>query len=129
MLFRRKAKAGVKPKKAARKKGAKRAKAKVKKVKKAARKAPKALKSGEVLMGRVSHYFPHVKAGAILIKKGTIALGDTLHIKGHTTDLKQKVTSLQIDRAPVEKAGKGDEIGLLVKKRVRINDKVYKVKI
>ena len=69
------------------------------------------------------------EAGAILIKKGTVALGDMLHIKGHTTDLKQKVTSLQIDRAPVEKAGKGDEIGLLVKKRVRINDKVYKVKI
>ncbi len=127
LFFRKKAKAGVKPKKAARKKGAK--KARVKKVKKAAKKAPKALKGGEVLMGRVSHYFPHVKAGAILIKKGTVALGDTLHIKGHTTDLKQKVTSLQIDRVPVEKAGKGDEIGLLVKKRVRINDKVYKVKI
>ena len=39
-----------------------------------------------------------------------------------------KVSSLQIDRTPVEKGSKGDEIGILVKARVRINDKVYKLK-
>lgn len=123
MLFgKRKAKA----KKAAPRKKVKKAKARKRKT--VARKAPKAPKGKEVLVGAVSHYFPHVKAGAIVIKSGTIALGDTLHIKGHTTDFKQKVKSLQIDRVPIEKASKGDEIGILVKSRVRINDKVYKMK-
>ena len=123
MLFARKK---AKVKKAAPRKKVKKAKARKRKT--VARKAPKAPKGKEVLVGAVSHYFPHVKAGAIVIKSGTIALGDTLHIKGHTTDFKQKVKSLQIDRAPIEKASKGDEIGILVKSRVRINDKVYKMK-
>ena len=125
LLFKRKkGKAETKAKRAAPKKKAKKTKAK----KKAAGKAPKVSKREEVLIGPVSHYFPHVKAGAILIKNGAVAMGDTLHIKGHTTDFKQKVKSLQINRVPIEKASKGDEIGILVKSRVRVNDKVYKVK-
>lgn len=79
------------------------------------------------LIGKITHYFPHVKAGAILIKKGQLVLGDTLRIKGHTSDFKQKISSMQIDRVPVEKASKGQEIGILVKSRVRIHDKVYKI--
>lgn len=79
------------------------------------------------LTGKVTHYFPHVKAGAILIESGTLAVGDMIRIKGHTSDFKQKITSIEIDRNPVEKASKGDEIGILVKSRVRIHDKVYKI--
>jgi len=84
-------------------------------------------KGKEVLIGKVTHYFPHVRAGAILIERGSIRIGDTVHIKGHTTDFKQSVKSLQINRLAVQKASKGKEIGLRVKARVRINDSVYKV--
>ena len=83
-------------------------------------------KSKEAQIGKVTHYFPHVKAGAILIEKGAIALGDTIHIKGHTTDFKQKVRSLQIERVNIREGRPGDEVGILVKSRVRINDGVYK---
>lgn len=134
----RKVKARPRPKKAARKKPAKKptrkraARKSVKRAstKKAARKAPgpKVVSGEEVQTGKVSHYFPHVKAGAVIIDSGTLAVGDTIHIKGHTTDFKQRVKSLQIDRVPIQQASKGDEIGILVKARVRINDKVYKVK-
>lgn len=82
----------------------------------------------EELAGIITHYFPHVKAGVIKIKKGSISIGDSLHIKGHTTDFIQKVNSLQIDRKPIQSATKGKEIGLLVKSRVRHNDKVYRLK-
>ena len=126
LFFRKKREAGTKAKKVVRAKKTKATKAQ--KRKKVVKKAPAASKGEEVLIGKVSHYFPHVKAGAILIKSGTIAMGDTLHIKGHTTDFKQKVKSLQIDRGPIEKGSKGDEVGILVKSRVRINDEVYKVK-
>ena len=125
-LFRRKKKAPPKAKKAARKKPAKKAK-KAKKIKKPAKKAP-ATKAKEVLVGTVSHYFPHVKAGAVVIKNGMLSAGDTIHIKGHTTDFKQKIKSLQINRVPIKTGSKGDEVGILVKARVRINDEVYKVK-
>ncbi|MDD2653505.1 MAG: hypothetical protein PHI86_00120 [Candidatus Omnitrophica bacterium] len=84
--------------------------------------------TNEELVGIITHYFPHVKAGVIKIKKGTISLGDSLHIKGHTTDFIQKINSLEIDRKPIQSATKGKEIGILVKSRVRHNDKVYKLK-
>ncbi|PIU41456.1 MAG: hypothetical protein COS99_05375 [Candidatus Omnitrophica bacterium CG07_land_8_20_14_0_80_42_15] len=61
------------------------------------------------------------------MKKGEIGIGDTVQIKGHTTDFKQNVVSMQIDHVPIKKAKKGNEIGLLTKKRVRVGDSVYKV--
>ena len=102
-------------------------KAKVaKRAQKVIKKAPKALAAKEVLIGKVTHYFPRVKAGAIMLKSGTLILGDTIHIKGHTTNFKQKIKSMEIDRNPINKASKRCEIGILVKSRVRINDSVYK---
>jgi putative protease len=82
----------------------------------------------EELIGIITHYFPRVKAGVIKIKRGSVSIGDILHIKGHTTDFIQKVTSIEINHRPVKSASKGKEIGLLVKSRVRHNDKVYKIK-
>ena len=79
------------------------------------------------VIGKITHYFPKVKAGVMKITKKTLVLGDMIHIKGHTTDFKQKVNSIQLDRIPLKKASKGQEIGLRVKSRVRQNDVVYKV--
>ena len=78
------------------------------------------------IVGLITHYFPHVNAGVIKVK-ANIADGDTIKIKGHTTDFTQKISSLQIDRAPVSQAKKGDEVGLEVNSRVRRHDVVYKV--
>ena len=61
-----------------------------------------------------------------LIKSG-IAVGDKIYIKGHTTDFKEKVRSMQLDHVPINKGKKAQEIGLFVKSRVRIGDRIYKV--
>lgn len=127
-LLKLKKKTSVKKKKIAKKKLVKKPKRKVLKTKKALRVIKKQPTRKEELVGIVTHYFPHVKAGVIKIKKGPVSIGDTLHIKGHTTDFTQKVTSIQIERRPIKAASKGEEIGLLVKSRVRHNDKAYKVK-
>jgi len=82
---------------------------------------------GEDLIGRIVHYFPKVRAGVFKVAKGNINLGDRLHFKGHTTDFKQLITSMQINRVPIKQAKKGDEIGLLVDSRVRRRDLVYKI--
>lgn len=78
-------------------------------------------------IGEITHFFPHVKAAVIKLKKDTLSPGNTIYIKGHTTDFEQKVKSIQINHAPIEKAEKGQEIGLKVKSKVRHGDKVYKV--
>lgn len=79
------------------------------------------------VVGKITHYFPHVKAGVILVTKGKISLGDTLQIKGHTTDFKQKVKSIEINNVPIKEGKPGQEIGFLAKSRVRHNDVVYKL--
>jgi len=78
-------------------------------------------------IGEITHFFPHVKAAVIKIKKDTVSVGDTLYIKGHTTDFEQKIKSMQVDHAPIEKAERGQEIGIKVKSKVRHGDKVYKI--
>ena len=88
--------------------------------------AKKAPKEEGKLIGSITHYFPHVQAAVIKLK-GPLAMGETVKIKGHTTDLTQLITSMQIDRVDISNAKKGDEIGLQVSSRVRQHDKVYKI--
>ena len=78
-------------------------------------------------IGEVTHYFSHVKAAVVKLKKGTLTAGDTIYIKGHTTDFEQKLKSLQVDHKPIETATKGQEIGLKVNGKVRHGDQVYKI--
>ena len=79
------------------------------------------------LVGEITNYFPHVKAGVLKVSGSELNVGDTLHIKGHTTNFKQKIASMQIEHVSIKRAKKGDEIGLLVKRRVRIGDSVYRI--
>lgn len=89
-------------------------------------KAVKEPKEKENIVGIVTHYFPKVRAAVVKLK-APLAIGDTVKIKGHTTDFTQTVTSMQIDHAPINQAKKRQEIGLLVDSRVRQHDTVYKV--
>jgi putative protease len=88
---------------------------------------PKGPEASLERIGEVTHYFPKVKAAAMLILKDSLKVGDAIYVKGHTTDFKDKVSSMQVDHVPVEEGKKGQEIGLLVKSRVRIGDSVYKI--
>ena len=78
-------------------------------------------------VGKVFQYFAKVGVAAIKITSGSIKVGDMIRIKGTTTDFTQPVESMEIDRQKVDSAGVGQEIGILVKDRVRPNDIVYKV--
>jgi putative protease len=54
-------------------------------------------------------------------------VGDTIHIKGHTTDVTQTIDSIQVEHASVPTARPGDEVGIKVVEIVREHDAVYKV--
>jgi translation initiation factor IF-2 len=81
----------------------------------------------EIEVGRVEDYFAHIEVVAIEVTSEGISVGDTLHFKGHTTDFKQKITSMQVDHKSVEEAPAGSEVGIKVKDRVRTHDQVFKV--
>jgi hypothetical protein len=80
----------------------------------------------EMEVGTVSDFFAHpVVAGIDLT--APVQVGDTLHIRGHTTDLLVTVESLQVDHQAVAAAQAGQSVGLKVPSRVRHGDHVYKV--
>ena len=86
----------------------------------------KAKEEKEELIGKITHYFDKIEVGIIEITKGSLAVGDEIHIKGATTDFEQPIESIQIEHEQVKKAKKGDAIGLKVKDKVREGDEVYK---
>ncbi len=80
----------------------------------------------EVEIGKVSTFFARpVVAGIDLTS--TLKAGDTIHIKGHTTDVELTVESMQIDNVDVQQGNAGDSIGVKVPDRVRPGDHVYKI--
>lgn len=100
------------------------AKKKAKKAKPKAKAKPKIKVKKEKLLGKIAHYFDKIQVAAISVKS-PIKVGDVVHIKGHTTDFEQPITSMQIEHEMVMKAKKGDDIGIKVKEYVRDNDGVY----
>jgi len=81
----------------------------------------------EKLLGEVSNYFEHIGVAAIKLSLA-LKVGDKIHVTGgENTDFEQEVESMQIQHDKVEKAKKGDEVGLKVKEKVRKGYKVFKV--
>ena len=79
-------------------------------------------------IGKVTHYYPQAKAGAILLSTGELKVGDNIAIIGNTTGIEKiKIESLEIKNSSVEKASKGEEVGIKLPK-VRVNDEVYIIK-
>ena len=80
----------------------------------------------EKQVGKVSHYFPKIGVAVIDVTDGSIKVGDEIHIKGHTSDFKQKVHSMQIEQDKIHIAEPGQSIGMKVNEPVRQHDIVYK---
>jgi len=78
-----------------------------------------------VEVGRVTHFFPKISVAVIELTK-PLSVGDTIVIKGPTTDFEQVVESMQIEHKNVQQAKAGQSIGLKVAERVREKDMVYK---
>ena len=81
----------------------------------------------EIEIGYITHYFGHIDVAAIQITNGELAVGDTIHIKGHTSDFTTQLESMQVEHKSVTLAKKGDSIGIKVPQHAREHDKVFKV--
>ncbi len=82
---------------------------------------------GERPIGTVIHYYSHLGVAVVKLKKGALQVGDVIHIKGHTSDFRQVVESMQVEHQAVTKAGPGDDFGLKVSNHAREHDVVYRV--
>ena len=79
-------------------------------------------------IGVVTHYFSHLLVAVVKLESATLRVGDTIHIRGHTTDFAQRVDSLQVNHADVPEVGPNDDFGLKVREHAREHDVVYRVR-
>jgi len=77
-------------------------------------------------IGHIKHYYGHIGVGIIELSDALKA-GDTIHIKGHSSDFIQAVDSMQIEHASVSQAKTGDMVGIKLNQMVHPHDKVYMV--
>lgn len=97
--------------------------AKVKKVSSA--KQPKEKKEKQI--GKISHYFDKINV-AIVELSGELCAGDIIRVfGGQETDFKQPVKSMELDHKKINKAKKGQEIGIQLKEKAREGYKVFKI--
>ncbi len=82
--------------------------------------------AGGVLLGHVEDYFAQVSVMALKLL-APVSVGDMIRIKGHTTDITQKVESMQIEHQPVQTASAGASVGIKIADRARRTDVVYKI--
>jgi len=75
-------------------------------------------------IGQVTHYYNRIGV-AVLRLTGDLKIGDTVLILGHTTELEQRVTSMEIEPQNVEAVQAGQEVALRVEEPVRKGDVVY----
>ena len=64
----------------------------------------------EQKIGVASHYWGNLSVAGLRITDGELRVGDTIHIKGHTSDFIQSVESMQIENQTVEVARPGDDV-------------------
>lgn len=81
----------------------------------------------DIEIGHITHYFPKIGVAVIEITAGSLKVGESIRIKGHTSDFTQVVESLQQEHLQVPEVPKGVSAGLKVKEHVREGDKVFRV--
>lgn len=77
-------------------------------------------------IGKVTHYYDKIGV-AIIELTDTLRQGETIKIVGQGREFTQVVSSMQFEHQNIEKAQKGQSVGVKVDQKVKENDLVYAV--
>jgi hypothetical protein len=78
----------------------------------------------EVVIGTINDFFARLSVAGIELSS-PLKVGDTIHIKGHTTDIMMTVDSMQINNVNVTAANAGTAVGIKLPDRARKGDAVF----
>jgi putative protease len=78
-----------------------------------------------VEVGHITHFFPRITV-AVLDLTAPLSVGDRILVKGPSTDFEQVVESMQIEHKNIQRAEKGQSIGIKLVQHARERDVVYK---
>jgi hypothetical protein len=79
-----------------------------------------------VEVGVVLHFYPRAAAAVVALSR-PIHRGDTIHVRGQTTDFVQPVRELALEGAPVSEGAPPQQIGVRFEQRARAGDRVFRV--
>jgi UPF0176 protein len=95
-------------------------------IKKAQNKTPKIKK---IYIGKGIHFYPKVNIAEFSIEEDEINVGDTILIKGNTTgEQSLLIEEMFVNEKTAEKAVAGENITLKLPFRIRLSDKLYKIR-
>lgn len=77
-------------------------------------------------IGKIAMFFAKPSAAVVQLS-APIRIGETIYVKGHTTDFHQVVESMQVERQAIQAASAGQSVGIQMKDRCRKHDVVYKL--
>lgn len=77
-------------------------------------------------IGVVTHYYGHLGVAIVKFNR-EVKPGESVHFKGASTDFNQTINSMQYDHKDIDKAKKGQEVGIKVDGKVREGDEAYEI--
>jgi len=78
-------------------------------------------------IGKVFKFWPKVKVAGIHLNAGKLKINDEILIIGKETFLKTKIKSMEIKGKSISSVKKGQDVGIKLPNKVRVNDDVYLV--
>ena len=80
-----------------------------------------------VLVGKVEQFFDRLGVVAITLSSD-LKIGDIIEIGDEEEAVRQKISSMQIDRKDVTEASEGDSVGIKLKHSVKLNSDVFRIR-
>ncbi len=80
----------------------------------------------KTLIGKVEQFYSKIGVVAITLS-AELKVGDLIEIGSDDEAIRQRISSMQIEREDVEEASAGDSVGIKVKHPVEVNSNVYRI--
>lgn len=77
-------------------------------------------------VGTIVHYYDRIGVAVVNVL-APIKVGDKIKIVGHDQEFEMTIDSMQVEHENIQKAKKGDDVGMKVDQPVKKGDEVFKV--
>lgn len=80
----------------------------------------------KTLIGKVEQFYSKIGVVAITLSSG-LKVGDIIEIGTDEEAVRQRISSMQIEREDVSEASAGESVGIKIKHPVEVNSDVYRI--
>jgi hypothetical protein len=84
--------------------------------------------TNKIEIGEVEQYFSKIGVAAVRLKSH-LSVGDIIEVGSEEEHVRQRVSSMQIDRKDVEEAFEGDDVGIKMRHPVSVGESIFRVEV